>query len=418
MVTRSPLLGRTRRSFPARTRFFYIITGRPATGTATEGPDVSALQELGVIALAWVILAVPAGLLCLLLWRPLPAGARQLFPWPRRRSVPWLGADVWFAFGVMILVPGLVLAALENSGFFTLLYGNNTASLSERKALWALVAAAPLQAALILAELALVRGARPADVGLTGRRLAQNVVAGYLLWLVLAAVALLLYWAMTLFMETQKHPMEQLSRLPLLGAEWTAIVFLTVVAAPLLEELVFRGVLLPWQTSRGLDAQLTVGAAALAVAVFYGITRQGTFNPVPMAFVLALLPGYVVLPYLHRRWRERRRGPTAEDRAGGGPERNGVASDHAAPWWEHVSRGLAGFVRLASDRRVNVLLAFYSNGLLFAAAHSSVWPSPIPLFLLGVGLAWLAHRTQSLVGPMVAHALFNGVACLEMFLPG
>ena len=73
-------------------------------------------------------------------------------------------------------------------------------------------------------------------------------------------------------------------------------------------------------------------------------------------------------------------------------------------------------MRQASETRANVLLAVYGNGLLFAALHSSVWPSPIALFLLGFGLAWLAHRSQSLVGPMVAHALFNGVATLDIFL--
>jgi len=135
-----------------------------------------------------------------------------------------------------------------------------------------------------------------------------------------------------------------------------------------------------------------------------------------MVFILVMLPGYVVLPYLDHRRRERRRGPAAEVRAEAESERNGAPPGPSAPWPERAFQGLAGFVRLLSDRRGNLLLAFYGNGLLFAALHSSVWPSPIPLFLLGFGLAWLAHRTQSLVAPIVAHALFNGVACLDMFL--
>jgi membrane protease YdiL (CAAX protease family) len=379
---------------------------------------VSELEKLGITALAWLILAAPAGLVCLVLWRLLPRDDRRLLPWPRWRPVLWLGVDVWFAFCMMIFVPALVLTALDSSSAFTLLYGENAnaEAFQERRLLWVGVAALPLQVAMILAELALVRGARPACVGLTGRRVAQNVVAGYLLWFLLAPLALLLFWAVGLLVETQQHPMERLSRLPLLDVEWAVIVFLAVVAAPLLEELVFRGVLLPWQTSHGLDAQLTVGAAALAVSIFYGVSKQGTFNPAPMIFVLAMLPGYVVLPYLDRHWRERRRGPAAEGRAEAESERNSVPADNSAPWQERAYQGLVGFVRLASGKRANVLLAFYGNGLLFAALHSSVWPSPIPLFLLGFGLAWLAHRTQSLVGPLVAHALFNAVACLDMFL--
>jgi membrane protease YdiL (CAAX protease family) len=52
--------------------------------------------------------------------------------------------------------------------------------------------------------------------------------------------------------------------------------------------------------------------------------------------------------------------------------------------------------------------------MLFAASHN-VWPTPVPLLLLGLGLGWLASRTQSLVGPIVCHALFNGVACLVLY---
>jgi membrane protease YdiL (CAAX protease family) len=387
---------------------------------------VSELEKLGITALAWLILAVPAGLVCLALWRLRPGDARRLLPWPRRRPAPWTALDVWTAFLILIFTPLLLAAPLERSGFFTLIYGPqaNAEALQERKFLWVGALALPLQVALLLGGLASVRGVRPAQVGLTARRAAQNVVAGYLTWLVLAPVTLLVYWVVTLLVDVQAHPMERLSHLPLLDVEWAAVIFLAVVAAPLTEELVFRGVLLPWQTCRGLDVQLSVGMAALAMAILGGVGKQGSFNPGPMIFVLAMLPGYVILPYLHRRWRERKRGPAAEGRAEG-PERNGLPGDSPTPWqesvyrdWqERVYRGLAGFMHLASDKRVNVLLAFYGNGLLFAALHSSVWPSPIPLFMLGFGLAWLAHRTQSLVGPIVAHALFNGVACLDMFLP-
>ncbi len=58
--------------------------------------------------------------------------------------------------------------------------------------------------------------------------------------------------------------------------------------------------------------------------------------------------------------------------------------------------------------------AIYGTSLLFAAMHSGVWPSPIALFVLGLGLGWLAYRTRSLVGPILVHALFNGVACLQL----
>ena len=42
--------------------------------------------------------------------------------------------------------------------------------------------------------------------------------------------------------------------------------------------------------------------------------------------------------------------------------------------------------------------------------HSNVWPSPIPLFVLGIGLGWLAVRTNGVLAPVIVHGLFNAVS--------
>ena len=49
--------------------------------------------------------------------------------------------------------------------------------------------------------------------------------------------------------------------------------------------------------------------------------------------------------------------------------------------------------------------------------HSFAWPSPVALFVLALGLGWLAHRTRSLAGPIVLHGLFNAVSCMLLFFP-
>jgi len=58
----------------------------------------------------------------------------------------------------------------------------------------------------------------------------------------------------------------------------------------------------------------------------------------------------------------------------------------------------------------------YAGAVLFAFVHTAAWPSPIPLLVLGLGLGVLAQR-GGLVGPIVLHAVFNGVACVELFVP-
>jgi membrane protease YdiL (CAAX protease family) len=69
-------------------------------------------------------------------------------------------------------------------------------------------------------------------------------------------------------------------------------------------------------------------------------------------------------------------------------------------------------VILQQSCRTPVPAGVLGTSLLFAAAHSSVWPSPVPLLVLGLGLGWLAQRTGSLVAPILVHALFNGVGCV------
>jgi membrane protease YdiL (CAAX protease family) len=54
--------------------------------------------------------------------------------------------------------------------------------------------------------------------------------------------------------------------------------------------------------------------------------------------------------------------------------------------------------------------AVYATAALFAVVHSSVWPNPVPLFVLGLALGWLAVRTNGVLVPVIVHGLFNAVS--------
>ncbi len=54
----------------------------------------------------------------------------------------------------------------------------------------------------------------------------------------------------------------------------------------------------------------------------------------------------------------------------------------------------------------------YASAAFFAVIHSAIWPSPIPLFFLGLGLGWLAVRTRGFVAPAIVHGLFNAVSAV------
>jgi hypothetical protein len=102
--------------------------------------------------------------------------------------------------------------------------------------------------------------------------------------------------------------------------------------------------------------------------------------------------------------------------------REGSPPRRVAETADHVTTALtAPLVGPALDESRNVqkgaaLAAIFGASMLWALFHWSVWPTPIPLFFLGLGLGWLAYRTQSLLSAITVHVLFNSVACIVLGL--
>ena len=60
-------------------------------------------------------------------------------------------------------------------------------------------------------------------------------------------------------------------------------------------------------------------------------------------------------------------------------------------------------------------LSVYGSAMLWAMAHSSAWPAPVALFIMGLGLGVLARATNSLIGPIVFHSAFNLVSFITLY---
>jgi len=58
---------------------------------------------------------------------------------------------------------------------------------------------------------------------------------------------------------------------------------------------------------------------------------------------------------------------------------------------------------------------FVSSGL-FAMAHWSHGPDPIPLFVLAVALGIIYHRTHRVLPCIVIHMLLNGCSLVVLWL--
>jgi len=136
------------------------------------------------------------------------------------------------------------------------------------------------------------------------------------------------------------------------------------VLTPLWEEVLFRGVLLRWACGTW-----RAGAAVLAVGGLFAYATGGANRDAAVGFVwcgAVLFALNYGLKAVRPRWPARTAG--------------GVIATAAA----------------------------------FAAVHSFVWPSPVPLFVLGLALGYLGARTNGVVAPTVLHGLFNAVSAVYL----
>jgi membrane protease YdiL (CAAX protease family) len=245
-----------------------------------------------------------------------------------------------------------------------------------RANLWAHVLAFPLQAATVPVVFYVLSGVSAARIGLTRRQLGRNLLSGLGAWLIITPLVFginVLVAYLTRLLDpgsVQEHPLTRLATGGATPMEWVLLVFSAIVIAPVLEETVFRGVLQPW-----FAGFPNGGAAAMAAAFLVTVTmRQAqlveAFRQGGAGLLTAVMPGLFVLALV--------------------------------PFFLFVARHPP---RPESP-------AVFGTALLFASVHAEVWPTPVPLFVLGLALGMLAVRTGSLVGPMVLHGLFNSVTCV------
>jgi membrane protease YdiL (CAAX protease family) len=243
----------------------------------------------------------------------------------------------------------------------------------QRLSLWAVVAL-PFQVVTVPLLLWRMRGTHPEQLGLTTKRLGRNLLLGLLAWLVLTPLVLgVQYLTRSLFQwwpggAVQEHPLVVLAKEGLRPGEWALLVFATLVAAPVLEELVFRGAL------QGFFVRHRHGGAwAMVLALAYVLLVHGRriSGAAGISLVAELLPVLFVLLLV------------------------------PVTLW------------LQSRGRSPIGAGIFGTAVLFASIHST-WPDPIALLLLALGLGWLAWRTGSLAAPMLVHALFNAVSVVQL----
>jgi membrane protease YdiL (CAAX protease family) len=324
---------------------------------------VAVLDETRSILLAWLLLATLFAIPVAGLWFFVPRSRR--LPPQRMRLAPWTGPEVVAAFLALIawsLWWHVVIERLRS-----VLHFPETTHTELWEQAWTL----PTEVVTVFVLFRLASKTQFYQLGLTFSRAPATFVAGYGVWLIftplvyLLNLVVLLVYQRTVQVPPEEHPLAKMLQSQPTAVEWLLAFSVGVLAAPVTEELLFRGVLQAWLVRNPLGA-----AATLAAAGGWAYLSGGKHSPWPAVFVLVMIPGYFVSVVVGRRWL---RHPTS------------------AP-------------------------AIYASSLLFAAFHSTIWPTPIPLFVLSLALGYLVFRTQSLLSSITVHALFNGVAFVAVLL--
>jgi membrane protease YdiL (CAAX protease family) len=293
--------------------------------------------------------------------------------------VPWLGAIVVLCFLILFVLHGAVADRIPQ--------------LKAIQQPWRQLVASAwfINPELVLVVL-LLWPVLPYAAPVSAKRVFTNMGLGVLTWSCMTPAVLAVHsivnWLWQFAGPVTEHKL--ITELRVHGVEatyWALVALEAIILAPLREELFFRAILQPWILQRRWGGDIAFALAAIAGFLFVGDVSW-TLAIQPVVFVLVIVCALslierllLMLPVPDKLWWRTLFPP----RAHGLP----IAA-------AELRRGIVGV------------------SVLFAMLHAQSWPDPIALTILGIGLGWLAWRTQSLAAPVVCHALFNVMSLAQL----
>jgi membrane protease YdiL (CAAX protease family) len=208
---------------------------------------------------------------------------------------------------------------------------------------------------------------RPRHLGLSRWRWRSSLCLGYLAFLMMTPTVLGISYLATYMVrwvghKPIEHPLTKLAGPDASPFACALMILQAVIAAPIIEEFIFRGVLQPWLAKRWWGGWVAI-AAAIAVTVLQIPPDWDHWMPTAFVVAVGALGVIYTIPRADEQWGRR---------------------------------------------------SIIGTSLLFAMIHINVWPSPMPLFVLGLALGWVAYRTRNLIAPVILHSLFNAVSAVVL----
>ena len=220
--------------------------------------------------------------------------------------------------------------------------------------------------------------------GLRFNQIRKQVMYGVAVFTVLFPPMLLVQYLLSLLVEYDHPVLSVLADDPSfysIFSCWAA----AVLAAPFVEEFLFRGVFQHWlerfSISKSIDAPLLLGGPN-ATDANLSVNENGLLDHQSI--------------------------PTAELAEPYGTDPYGSATDFSNPYQTPYANSAKNPVELKlSTGQKFAYWPIFVSALCFAAVHIGQGLAPIPLFLLALGLGYLFRQTGSLIACITVHFLLN-----------
>ncbi len=308
-----------------------------------------------------------------------------------RRPVPWGFVD--FVFVVIVFV---VVATIARS--VTLLLHLETATkdndsvVPNLTALLTFSLVSLASCGLSLWVISLRTGADGHNFGWRPRQISVDLGIGVWAFVFLIVPVFAIQYVLLKFFEPA-HPIIDLLRQDSSRKFFLATGFMAVVAAPIVEEILFRVLLQGWLENLAMVSRSVSIGKSTAYHIFMG--RRPTFGEVaehswPDAWGAAKgSDADASPPQLDTEYQYSNPPPT-----------NSPTSSPPQP--------VDGLEMQPS------LWPIVISSAAFAAVHFGHGTDPIPLFVLACGLGWLYQRTHRVIPCIVVHMLLNGISLLQL----
>lgn len=296
-------------------------------------------------------------------------------------DVKWDGIDILAA--IMLMIGATAFAQLILRDTFGLKFPASLVTLEpdQRVLLVTATASANLIAFLVSLSFVIARtGTRISDLGYSIKRIGYDCWLGIRFFVMIAPPLYLIQFVLHHWFPTE-HPYIQIIRENPDPRLFWAAGFSAVIVAPIVEEYGFRGLLQGWcqklaRQVTGLSAENTRTADNAASTSIVENDDE------------AKSPTDALNPY--------------------------ASTSSLADASTNAKHGMAG--TLDSKNTSGPFWPILVSSILFALAHYSHGPDPIPLFFFALGLGYLYRQTNRLIACMTVHFCLNALTMLALFV--